>query len=100
MDIVQAFEPNDEMNYSFDLRQILSTMKINETNPKEEENALVLKNPNNLLLQQRDRGLDNSRTWWGLQMTDTTNEEKEKNPIAELKEGKSGIASGYTNEKF
>ncbi len=100
MDIVQAFEPHDEMNYSFDLRQILSTMKINETNPKEEENALVLKNPNNLLLQQRDRGLDSSRTWWGLQMTDTTNEEKEKNPIAELKEGKSGIASGYTNEKF
>jgi len=28
MDIVQAFETNDEMNYSFDLRQILSTMKI------------------------------------------------------------------------
>lgn len=108
-DVVQAFETHDEntsMNYSFDLQQILSTMKIiddNETNQTEENNALVLKHPNSLLLQQRDglnKGLDNSRTWWGLSITDNTNEEKEINPIAELKEGKSGIAAGYTNEKF
>jgi hypothetical protein len=105
MDIVQAFESNEEINYSFDLRQILSTMKINETNEttvKEENNALVLKNPNTLLLQQRDgmnRGLASGRTWWGLEMTDSINEEKERNSISELKEGKSGIASGYANEK-
>jgi len=109
-DIVQAFEiinENSSLNYSFDLRQILSTMKIddneNETNQNDENNALVLKNPNSLLLQQRNgmnRGLDNDRAWWGLQITDNTNnEEKEINSIAELKEGKFGIASGYTNEK-
>jgi hypothetical protein len=106
MDIVQAFETNEEMNYSFDLRQILSTMKIdetNETNSTDENNALVLKNPNSLLLQQRDgtnRGLASGHAWWGLQITDPTDEEKEKTPIAELKEGRSGIASGYANEKF
>jgi hypothetical protein len=108
-DIVYAFETTDEnasIYYSFDLRKILSTMKIydeNETNQNDETNALVLKNPNSLLLQQRDginRGLDNSRTWWGLQMTNNTNEEKEINSIAELKEGKFGIAAGYTNEKL
>ncbi|CAF2833945.1 unnamed protein product [Rotaria sp. Silwood2] len=110
-DIIQAFEKDDEnlsINYSFDLRQILSTMKIideNEINQQNEENnALVLKHPNALLLQQRDglnRNLDNSQNWWGLQITDNINEEKESNKsISELKEGKSGIASGYTNEKF
>ncbi|CAF3318070.1 unnamed protein product, partial [Rotaria sp. Silwood2] len=86
----------------------LSTMKIideNEINQQNEENnALVLKHPNALLLQQRDglnRNLDNSQNWWGLQITDNINEEKESNKsISELKEGKSGIASGYTNEKF
>ena len=107
-DVVHAFETNDQLNYSFDLRQILSNMKIyderNEINPTEENSALVLKNPNALLLQQRDgmnRGLDGGRTWWGLQMTENTKEEeKEKSSIAELKEGRSGIASGYSNEKF
>jgi hypothetical protein len=100
-DIVQAFEANNNnnlsLNYSFDLKQILSTIKIDQINPNNENNSLVLKNPNALLLQQRDginRGLDNNPTWWGLQIT-----EKEINSIAELKEGKFGIASGYTNEK-
>ncbi|CAF1548953.1 unnamed protein product, partial [Adineta steineri] len=109
-DIVQAFEQTDEnlaITYSFDLRQILSTMKnIDENeliNSTEDNHALVLKNPNSLLLQQRDgmnRGLDNGPMWWGLQITDTnTNtDEKEINPIAELKEGRTGIASGYTHE--
>jgi hypothetical protein len=108
-DVVYAFETNDEnssLNYSFDLRQILSTMKIsdeNDSNQNEDNHALVLKNPNTLLLQQRNginRGLDAGHAWWGLQMTDNTNEEKESNSISELKEGKSGIAAGYTNEKF
>ncbi|CAF1482709.1 unnamed protein product [Adineta steineri] len=109
-DIVQAFEQTDEnlaITYSFDLRQILSTMKnIDENeliNSTEDNHALVLKNPNSLLLQQRDgmnRGLNDGRMWWGLQITDTnTNtDEKEINPIAELKEGRTGIASGYTHE--
>jgi hypothetical protein len=46
-----------------------------------------------------NRGLASGRTWWGLEMTDPINEEKERNSISELKEGKSGIASGYANEK-
>ncbi|CAF4382302.1 unnamed protein product, partial [Adineta steineri] len=47
-----------------------------------------------------NRGLDNGRMWWGLQITDnnTNTDEKEINPIAELKEGRTGIASGYTHE--
>jgi len=98
-DIIHAFDENSSLNYSFDLKEILSTMKIDDDNQNEENNALVLKNPNALLLQQRD-GFDNSRTWWGLQMIDNPNEEKEINSIAELKEGKSGIAAGYTNEKL
>ncbi|CAF4944382.1 unnamed protein product, partial [Rotaria socialis] len=64
---------------------------------------LILKNPNALLLQQRDganRGLDGSHAWWGLQITENINEEQINQPISELKEGKSGIAAGYTNEKF
>jgi len=109
-DIVQAFgisndNNNSSLNYSFDLKQILSTIKIdqeNEINPNDENNLLVLKNPNTLLLQQRDginRGIDNNPTWWGLQITENSNEEKQINSIAELKEGKFGIAAGYTNEK-
>jgi hypothetical protein len=103
-DIVHAFEEIDEnatMNYSFDMRQILSTMKSideNSTNENEENHALVLKHPNSLLLKQR--GGTNSRPWWGLQITDSTQEETEIKPIAELKEGKSGIAAGYTHEKI
>jgi hypothetical protein len=99
-DIVQAFEKTDEnlsINYSFDLRQILSSMKTLDENQSDENNALVLKHPNALLLKQD--GINNNRTWWGLQMTDDRNEENEKNSVAELKEGKFGIAAGYTNEK-
>ncbi|UJR21518.1 hypothetical protein I4U23_024603 [Adineta vaga] len=110
-DIVQAFETTDEnlsMNYSFDLQQILSTMKpIDDndiTNKVDETKSLVLKHPNSLVLQQRDginRGLDNTQKWWGLQMNDEDkNDEKEKHPIAELKEGITGIAAGYNHEKF
>jgi len=105
-DIVQALENHEEnssINYSFDLRQILSTMKIIEKDQTEENNALVLKHPNSLLLKQRDginKGPDNNYPWWGLTMTDNINEEKGINSIAELKEGKSGIAAGYTNETF
>lgn len=107
-DIVHALEMN-EGSYSFDLKEILSSMKIDdeEENSNEESNALVLKNPNSLLLQQRDglnRGLHNGQIWWGLQMTDNNKDDdddnKEKSSISELKEGKSGIAAGYTNEKF
>ncbi|CAF1111186.1 unnamed protein product [Rotaria sordida] len=98
-DIIQAFENNNEnlsINYSFDLRQILSTIKIineNEINENDEENnSLILKHPNALLLQQRDgsnRNLDNNHIWWGLQITDNINEEKESNKsVSELKEGK------------
>ena len=103
-DIVQAFDRTDEdlsANYSFDLRQILSTIKINNDKQNDENNALVLKHPNALLLKQDGSNTNNNRTWWGLQITDNTNEEeKEIKPIAELKEGKFGIAAGYTNEKL
>ncbi|CAF0893889.1 unnamed protein product [Rotaria sp. Silwood1] len=110
-DIIQAFEndnnENLSINYSFDLRQILSIIKIideNEINQNEENNVLVVKHPNALLLQQHDgsnRNFDQSQTWWGLQITNNINEDKDSNKsISELKEGKSGIASGYTNETF
>lgn len=107
-DLVYALDMNEEY-YSFDLKQISSTIKMNENRTEDEENnAVVLKNPNSLLLTQRDglnRGLLNNQTWWGLQITDNNtndddDENKEKNSIAELKEGKSGIASGYSHEKF
>lgn len=103
-DVVQAFESNEEqINYSFDLQQLLSTLKTNEdnvrTDPDEENQALVLKNPNALLLQQRDSATG-SRTWWGLQITENSREENEEKPIAELKEGRSGIAAGYSNENY
>ena len=103
-DVVHAFENSDEnlsINYSFDLREILSRMKIVEEDQSNETNALVLKHPNALLLKQDGLNNNNTRTWWGLKMTDNTNdEEKEINSIAELKEGRSGIAAGYSNEKF
>jgi hypothetical protein len=102
-DIVQAFDRTDEdlsANYSFDLRQILSTIKISNDKQNDENNALVLKHPNALLLKQDGSNTNNNRAWWGLQITDNTNEEEEIKPIAELKEGKSGIAAGYTNEKL
>ncbi|CAF0722400.1 unnamed protein product [Adineta ricciae] len=109
-DIVHAFETSDEdlpMNYSFDLRQILSMIKpISDDTTKNEDDvskAIVLKNPNSLLLQQRDgitRGLDNNKKWWGLQMNSESNEIQEKLPVAELKEGRTGIAAGYENEKL
>ena len=104
-DVIQAFASSEEnqINYSFDLRQILSTMKFSEDNPltdaNEENQALVLKNPNALLLQQRDTATS-SRTWWGLQITENSSEENEEKPIAELKEGRSGIAAGYSNENY
>lgn len=108
-DVLHVFEKDNDnllLNYSFDLRQMLNTMKPmddNEKNELEENNSLVLKNPNALLLQQRDgtnRGLGSNKAWWGLQINDNTNEENVHEPIAELKEGKSGIAAGYSNEKF
>ncbi|CAF3320587.1 unnamed protein product [Rotaria socialis] len=108
-DILHAFAKDDDslsLNYLFDLRQILKILKPideNEKNENEENNSLILKNPNALLLQQRDganRGLDGSHAWWGLQITENINEEQINQPISELKEGKSGIAAGYTNEKF
>lgn len=102
-DVVQAFAKDQEqMNYSFDLRQILSTMRINDENPTNtegEHHALVLKNPNALLLQQRDVA-SGGRTWWGLQITENSPEENEQKSIAELKEGRTGIAAGYSNEKY
>ena len=102
-DVVQAFANDQEqMNYSFDLRQILSTIRINDENPTNtegEHQALVLKNPNALLLQQRDVA-SGGRTWWGLQITENNPEENEPKSIAELKEGRTGIAAGYNNEKY
>ena len=106
-DLIHAFnDDNNNKTYSFDLKYILSTINIdyeNEINEQNDQsNALVLKNPNALLLQQRDRGLENNRNWWGLQINDNKEgeEDDEKNSIAELKEGKLGIAAGYTNEKL
>ena len=89
-------------NYSFDLRQILSTMKIydNDDNQSNENHALVLKHPNALLLKHDGSSNINNQTWWGLQITDNTDEDKDKNSISELKEGKFGIAAGYANEKL
>ena len=69
----------------------------------EDAQALVLKHPNALMLKQNsgaNRGSDGAPAWWGLQMADKNDEEKEIKPIAELKEGRSGIAAGYTHEKI
>ena len=101
-DIVHAFGMTDEnssLKYSFDLRQILSMIKIDEDNSSNDNHEIVLKNPNSLLLHQRD-GQDNTKRKWSLQI----NQEEETTtttaiPIAELKEGRTGIASGYTHEQ-
>lgn len=106
IDVIQALEEPGEQSprsYSFDLREILSTMKINDdqsAKDNEGDQAMVLKHPNALLLQQHDgnnRGLNGGRSWWGLQMNSDV-DEKEKEPVAELKQGRSGIAAGYTHE--
>ena len=106
IDVIHAFEEQDEQSsrsYSFDLREILSTVKTVDhqaANDNEGNQSVVLKHPNALLLHQQDgnnRGLNSGRTWWGLQMNSDV-DEKEKEPIAELKEGRFGIAAGYTHE--
>ena len=102
MDVIQALEKPDEpsmSHYSFDLREILSKLApIDATNGETttESQAVVLKHPNALLLQQKETN-ERGRSYWGLEMADA--DEKETLPIAELKEGKFGIASGYRHEK-
>lgn len=105
-DVVHAFGLTDEnspLKYSFDLRQILSMIHLDEQSSSESNQELVLKNPNSLLLQQRDghqRGLESGPKWWGLQINDQSNDEEQQPiAIAELKEGRTGIAAGYTHEK-
>ena len=101
MDLIEALATPDRpsmSHYSFDLREIL--LKIHPLNNDDDEQistdqqAIVLKHPNALLLQQRD---EQERSYWGLQMVNA--DEKESLPISELKEGKFGIASGYSHEK-
>lgn len=102
MDLIQALEKPDEPSmsyYSFDLREILSKIEpINETKEisMNEGQAIVLKHPNALLLQQKETN-ERGRSYWGLEMVNV--DEKDTLPIAELKEGKFGIASGYQHEK-
>ena len=107
VDVIHAFDVNDEQpmkTYSFDLREIVSNIKpIAEDfeEEKREQRAIMLKHPNALLLQQRDgndRGLNENRSWWGLKIDDKPDNEKEISSMAELKEGRFGIASGYRNE--
>ena len=103
-DIIQAFDRNFMANYTFDLRSILLNMISIDKNQTDDDdgdgNTLVLKHSNSLLLQQWNEINDNHRTWWGLQMINKNDDENELSSISELKEGKFGIAAGYTNEKF
>jgi hypothetical protein len=111
-DVIQALNnvDNETTNiYSFDIRDILGYVSHfvdqHSNDNEQDQHALVLKHPNALLLKQQDgsnRETNSARAWWGLRINDVddndSDNEKEKTSIAELKQGRCGIASGYTHE--
>jgi hypothetical protein len=97
-DVLQAMGQQDEptmKHYSFDLREILTTIKPIDQEQVDSQ-TLVSKHPNALLLHRNPNETSSTgRAWWGLKLAD---DNEEKTTIATLKEGKFGIAAGYTNE--